>query len=84
MNAWSLATAVLLAGGLRPALVIGARDGPLDRLVGLQQGGAVATAVLLLVAHAGGASFLLSVPLVMVLASFAGTLVFIRLLGPRQ
>jgi len=84
VNCWSLAMVVLLAGGAVPGLVLGARDDVIGRLIGLELTGAVATAVLVLVAHETGPSFLLTVPLVFVLVSFAGTLVFTRLLGPRQ
>lgn len=78
---WIVSAAVLLGGGLGPALVLTARGGPAGRLVGLQLAGSV-TALLLLVLSAmvDQPSFLI-VPLVLVLLSFAGILVFTRLLG---
>lgn len=83
MNPWLLGSIVLLAGGLTPALWLGSRGSPVDRLVGLELGGAVATLVLLGFAQAVGQSTYLIVPLVLVLVSFAGTLVYTRLLAPR-
>ncbi len=83
MNPWLLGAVVLMAGGLGPALWIGARGDPVNRLVGLELGSAVTVLILLLLSQAAGQSSYLIVPLVLVLASFAGTLVFTRLLGPR-
>lgn len=82
MSAWGLATVVLIAGGLVPAAGIGCRRDPLERLVGLELFGTVSTVVLMLMSQAAGQSSYLIVPLVLVVLSFAGTLVFTRLLGP--
>ncbi|HZR11997.1 MAG TPA: monovalent cation/H+ antiporter complex subunit F [Acidimicrobiia bacterium] len=84
MNAWSWAAVALLAGALAPALMLGARGSSIDRLVGLELAGSVATITLLVMAQAASQSSYLVVPLVLVLLSFAGTLVFTRLLGPRS
>lgn len=83
MNAWLLAAVVLMVGGLGPALWLGARGDEVDRLVGLELGSALTVLVLFLLVQATGQSALLIVPLVLVLLSFAGTLVFTRLLGSR-
>lgn len=82
MNMWLAATAVLMAGGLAPALVLGSRDSPVHRLVGLELTTAVVTLTMLLLSQAVQQSSYLIVPLVLVLVSFAGTLVYTRLLGP--
>jgi multisubunit Na+/H+ antiporter MnhF subunit len=83
VNAWLVAAGVLMAGGLGPALWLGARGEAVERLVGLELGGALTVLVLMLLSQATGQSSLLLVPLVLVLLSFAGTLVFTRLLGSR-
>jgi multisubunit Na+/H+ antiporter MnhF subunit len=72
-----------MVGGLGPALWLGARGGPTQRLVGLELAGSVTVLVLLLLAQAAGQAQFLVLPLVLVLLSFAGTLVFTRLLGSR-
>lgn len=84
MNAWLTATVALTGAGLAPALWLGARGAPVDRLVALELTSAVAALDMLLFAQAAGRSIYLVVPLVLVLLSFAGTLVFTRLLGPRR
>lgn len=84
MSMWTIAALVLLVGGVAPAALASARRGPADRLAGLQQLGIVATLVLLLLAQAVGRSDYLIVPLVLVLLSFAGALVYARLLVPRK
>jgi multisubunit Na+/H+ antiporter MnhF subunit len=73
--------AVLLFGGLTPALLLAMFGDPVRRLIGLELVGAIATAFMLLIAQITGQSFYLSVPLVLVPLSFAGTLVFTRLLA---
>lgn len=72
----------LLLGGLLPSAVIASRGRPADRLVGLQLAtGAAVAAFVLFSQLPRGQSYELIVPLVLVLLSFAGTLVFTRLLG---
>lgn len=83
MNPWSVAAFVLVVGALGPALWLGARGGPAQRLVGLELCSSVTVLVLLLLAQAVGQSQFLILPLALVLLSFAGTLVFTRLLGSR-
>jgi multisubunit Na+/H+ antiporter MnhF subunit len=53
-----------------------------DRLVGVELGSAVLTLALLLFAQAVNQPQYLVVPLVLAVASFAGTLVYTRLLRP--
>jgi multisubunit Na+/H+ antiporter MnhF subunit len=83
VNAWIAASAVLIVGGLGPALLIASRGDGLSRLVGLQLGTSVA--VLFLMAFSAGVdqSSYLVVPLVLVVLEVVGTLVYTRLLGPR-
>jgi multisubunit Na+/H+ antiporter MnhF subunit len=80
MSGWDIATLALMVGGLLPALVLVARGGPVDRLVGLELGSAVSVLTLLVAIQGEGQSSYLIVPLVLVLLSFAGTLVYTRLL----
>lgn len=82
MTAWSLASVVLLCGAMPPALWIASTRTSISRLVGLEMTGAVATVVLLLLSQDAGQSSYLIVPMVLVVLSLAGTLVFTRLLGP--
>ena len=80
MNPWVLFAAVLMVAGLGPALVVGARDKALYRLTGLQLAGPVTVLLLVAVSVVLGQSSYLIVPLALVLLSFAGTLVYTRLL----
>lgn len=83
MSAWLFGSIVLLLGGLLPAGWMAARGIAVDRLVGLEMGSAVTILELMLFSQAEGESQYLIVPLVLVLLSFAGTLVYTRLLAPR-
>jgi multisubunit Na+/H+ antiporter MnhF subunit len=83
MSTWLAGALVLMVAGLGPALWLGVRGAAVERLVGVELGSAVTVLVLLLLSQAVGQSSLLIVPLVLVLLSFAGTLVFTRLLSPR-
>jgi multisubunit Na+/H+ antiporter MnhF subunit len=83
VNAWLVASAILLVLGIGPALLIGARGDGISRLVGLELGAAIT--VFFLMAFAAGVdqpSYLI-VPLVLAALNVVGTLVFTRLLGPR-
>jgi multicomponent Na+:H+ antiporter subunit F len=68
---------VVLAG---PGLLLVARGTATSRLAGLQLASAVTVLLLTVLSVAMGQPSLLIVPLVTVLLSFAGTLVFTRLL----
>jgi multisubunit Na+/H+ antiporter MnhF subunit len=82
MNPWLAGTVILAVGGLLPAGWLASRGGPVDRLVGVELGSAVLTLALLLFAQAVNQPQYLIVPLVLAVASFAGTLVYTRLLRP--
>ncbi|MCU7726265.1 monovalent cation/H+ antiporter complex subunit F [Actinoplanes sp. KI2] len=74
---------VLIIGALAPAVYLGLRGGPLDRLVGLQLSGALLVPAMLLLSYGYGQTSYLIVPLVLAVLSFAGVLVFLRLLSDR-
>lgn len=81
MTAWLWYAGVLMVAGLAPALVVGSRDKGIVRLAGLQLAGAVSVLVLVALCASPSATSYLVVPLALVLLSFAGTLVFTRLLA---
>jgi multisubunit Na+/H+ antiporter MnhF subunit len=80
---WYLASIILLLGSLVPALLLSARHGPVDRLVGLSLGGSVGVLTGLLLSQAYGQSAYLIVPFVLAVLAVTGVLVYTRLLGPR-
>jgi multisubunit Na+/H+ antiporter MnhF subunit len=84
VSMWLVAVLVILLGAAAPSAVMGMRGSPVDRLAGLQQLTAATTSVLMLLAQAFDRPDYLIVPLALVLLSFAGALVFARLLGPRR
>jgi len=84
MNPWLVGVLALVGIGLPIAIWIGSRGDPVDRLVGLELAGVVATLALLAFAQAVAQPSYLIVPTVAVVLSFAGTLVFARLLAPRS
>lgn len=84
MSMWMIACIALSVGGAVPAIILGLRGTAVERLVGLQQLAAAFTLLLLVYTQATGQSSYLVVPLVLVLLSFTGTLVFTRLLVPRR
>jgi multicomponent Na+:H+ antiporter subunit F len=84
VSPWLAGAIVLLSVGLPAAGWLAARDGPLDRLVGVEMGNVIVTLELILFSQAVGQSSYLIVPLVLAVVSFAGTLVYARLLAPRS
>lgn len=84
MNIWLIAGTVVLIGGVLPATLLGMRGEPVARVVALQQLAVAVTLVLMLFAQAVDRSDYLIVALTLVVVSFAGTLVFARLLVPRD
>jgi len=84
VTGWLFAALTLMVVGLGPALWLGARGDAIARLVGLELGGATTVLVLLALSQAAGQAQLMIVPLVLVVLSFAGTLVFTRLLAARH
>jgi multisubunit Na+/H+ antiporter MnhF subunit len=83
MTGWLIVAAALLIGGLAPALWLGSRGRPLDRLVGLELAGVSTVLALLALGQAYGPSSVVILPLTLVVLSFAGAMVFIRLLATR-
>lgn len=81
MTAWVVAAGALLVGGLVPAMILAGRGPAAHRLLGLELAGATGIIVLMVLCQAMNQSSYLIVPLVLALLSFAGTLVFTRLLG---
>jgi multisubunit Na+/H+ antiporter MnhF subunit len=81
MTPWLLFAAVLAAAGLGSAVVVGSRGKGLSRLVGLQFGGSVTVLVLVALSAAQRQASYLIVPLALVLLTYAGTLVYTRLLS---
>ena len=84
MTIWLIAAIVVLVGAGGPAAWVGCRGDGLERLVGLQQLGAVVAVAMLVLAQAVGQPSYLIVPLVLVLLSFTGGLVYARLLVPSR
>lgn len=80
---WLIAATIVLLGGAAPALWLACRGDPVDRLFGLELGGGCTVLALLLLSRGFDQAQYLIVPLVAVALSFAGTLVFTRLLAPR-
>ena len=80
MNPWVVFAGILMVAGLGPALVVGLRDRALYRLTGLQLAGPVVVLALIAVSVILGQPSYLIVPLALVLLSYAGTLVYTRLL----
>ncbi|NMO88483.1 monovalent cation/H+ antiporter complex subunit F [Actinomycetospora sp. TBRC 11914] len=80
MSPFVLLAGVLLVVLAGPGLLLASRGTAVARLAGLQLAQAVAVLLLTVLALALGQPSMLIVPLVTVLLSFAGTLVFTRLL----
>jgi multisubunit Na+/H+ antiporter MnhF subunit len=78
---WLLFAGVLCVAGLGPALVVAAHGRSLHRLTGLQFAGPVTVLVLVAVATAARQPSYLIVPLALAVLTFAGTLVYTRLLS---
>ncbi len=78
---WLVAAGVLLVGAVLPAMVLAYRDTAARRLVGLELASTTGVLVMVALCQAFNQSSYLIVPLVLALLSFAGTLVFTRLLG---
>jgi multicomponent Na+:H+ antiporter subunit F len=81
VSGFEVCALVLLVAGVGPAVVLAARGDEHTRLVGLSLTGSVAAVLFLLLAQVADRSYELIVPLVMVPMSFAGVLVFTRLLS---
>jgi multicomponent Na+:H+ antiporter subunit F len=79
MNAWLIATTVLLVG-LVPCLVVMLRGSVVEALVGLQMAGVLETVVLLMLAEGFHRPPFFDLALVLALLTLAGGLVFARML----
>lgn len=86
MTGFEICIVVLMAGGLGPAVLLGARGRPTNRLIGLEIGSAVLVVLFILFSMVTDQSDELILALVLVPLSFAGSLVYTRLLAsaPRQ
>jgi multisubunit Na+/H+ antiporter MnhF subunit len=82
LSLWLVGAVVLLVGALVPAGWLASRGSAVDRLIGVEMGSAIVTLELVLFAQGIGNSSYLIVPLVLAVVSFAGTLVYARLLAP--
>ena len=83
MTGYLICAAVLIIGGIGPALLLSARGDATDRLVGLELTSSIVVLTMVVLAQVTQLSYYLAVPLVLAPLSFAGTLVFTRLLGRR-
>ena len=83
MDPWLIGDLVLLGVGTPITLWIASRGDAVDRLVGLEMCGVIASLALLASCEVIGESSYLIVPLLTAVLSFVGTLVFTRLLAPR-
>ena len=81
MTGFEVCLVVLLVGGLAPALFLAARGRPSNRLIGLELAGAVVTVAFFLIALVTKESYDFVLPSVLTPLSFAGTLVYTRLLA---
>lgn len=81
MTGYELCVVILLVGGLGPVVLMGSRGEATGRLVALEMGSAIVVLLFLLFVQVSGQTYELILPLVLVLVSFAGSLVFTRLLS---
>ena len=84
MTGYLICAVVLVVGGLGPALYVSSRGSAIDRLVGLELISSIVVLTMLVIAQITQLSYYLAVPLVLAPLSFAGTLVYTRLLGRRE
>ena len=77
MNAWMLAATVMLFA-LVPCGIISFKGSPMDRVVGLELTGIVASMLLLMLAEGMGNPNFYDVGLAMALLAFGGGMVFVR------
>jgi multisubunit Na+/H+ antiporter MnhF subunit len=84
VSGYEVCAAVLMLGGLLPALILAATGRSVDRLIGLVLASSVIAVIMLLMGQISGQSYELVVPLVLVALSVVGTLVFTRLISGAQ
>jgi multisubunit Na+/H+ antiporter MnhF subunit len=80
VTGYAVCTAVLLVGGLLPALALAGHGSAVNRLVGVEIVSSVTIILMLLIAQVVSQTYELIVPVVLVPLSAAGTLVFTRLI----
>ena len=80
MDAFLIAATVLIAA-LAPLLAVASLRRPIDGLVALEAAGAIATLTLLCLSVGLGQPTFFTVPIIAVVASWIGCLVFARFLG---
>lgn len=80
MNAFTTAATVLLAGFV-PIGFVALRARPIDGVIALELGGAIATLVLLCLAEGFHRSSYFDVPVIAALVVWLGALVYVRFLG---
>jgi multisubunit Na+/H+ antiporter MnhF subunit len=83
VTGYLVCAAALIIGGIGPALLLSARGDAIERLVGLELISSIVVLTMLVLSQVTQLSYYLAVPLVLAPLSFAGTLVFTRLLGRR-
>ncbi len=81
MTGLEICAVALMIGGLVPALVLAATGRPVDRLIGVALTGMVVVVAMMVIGQVIEQSYMLIVPLVLVVLSVVGTLVFTRLVG---
>jgi multisubunit Na+/H+ antiporter MnhF subunit len=81
LTGYEIEAAAVMIGAVPAALFLTATGTPEARLVGLELVTGAVTVAMLIVAQVVGQSYELIVPLVLVVLSVVGTLVFTRLLG---
>lgn len=84
MSGYEICAAALMIGGLTPALFLASTGRAADRLIGVALTSGVVTVAMLLMAHISAETYELIVPLVLVVLSVVGTLVFTRLIEGSQ
>lgn len=84
MTGFEVCIVVLLLGALAPAVVLGSTGRPTNRLIGLELASSVLAVLFILFVPVTDLSYELVLPLVLVPLSFAGTLVYTRLLSPAR
>ncbi len=81
MTGFEICAVALMVGGLLPALTLAATGRPVDRLIGVALTGMVVVVAMMVIGQVIEQSYMLIVPLVLVVLSVVGTLVFTRLVG---
>ncbi len=81
MTGFEICAAALMIGGLLPALSLAATGRPVDRLIGVALTGMVVVVAMMVIGQVIEQSYMLIVPLVLVVLSVVGILVFTRLVG---